>query len=118
MRDCNGFAQKAERHFVHVVGFWLRPNLDQEIVCPLLEHGALKFSPDPALSSLPPIDMGRFLNIGSRTRRTVHKNMLDPLELAGWQVRKIAQIKSIARLSNRVSVQNRITGSPVDQCRV
>ena len=118
MRDCNGFAQKAERHFIHVVGFWLRPNLDQEIVCPLLEHSALKFSKlgrdrqtQLFETILPHIDMGRFLDGESQTGRTVHKNMLDPPELAGWQVRKIAQIKRIARLSNRVSRYR--TGSPV-----
>ena len=80
MRDCNGFAQKAERHFIHVVGFWLRPNLDQEIVCSLLEHSALKFSKlgrdrqtQLFETILPHIDMGRFLDGESQTGHTVHK---------------------------------------------
>ena len=79
MRDCNGFARKAERHFIHVVRFWLRRNLDQEIVCPLLEHSALKFSKlgrdrqtQLFETILPHIDMGRFLDGESRTGRTVH----------------------------------------------
>ena len=125
MRDCNGFAQKAERHFIHVVGFWLRPNLDQEIVCSLLEHSALKFSqlrPDQQTqlfeTILTHIDMGRFLDGESQTGRTVHKNMLDPPELAAGKFEKSPKSNYRPPFKQGFEVQSRITGSPVDQCRV
>jgi hypothetical protein len=51
--------------------------------------------------------------------RVRHKDMLEPLELARRQVRKVAQIeKDSAPFEQSFDVQDRIAGSPVHEGRV
>ncbi|MGB9396434.1 MAG: hypothetical protein WCB32_16775, partial [Pseudolabrys sp.] len=48
-----------------------------------------------------------------------HKDMLEPLELARRQIRKVAQIKKDrASFEQSFDVQNRIAGSPIHEGRV